>query len=209
MDAFIGTIIAWAPNFAPQGWLFCNGQLLPINQYQAVFALLGTTYGGDGRTNFALPNLNGRVPLGAQMGGALAPGQSVHPLGTVGGQESVVPTLPAHTHAATATAGTLACAATTTVAVSKLTSGTVTPVDNASLGGTVAGTPPSAAIYLPPTTPPGATVKLGGVSTAITVTGAPAVAVAPAGATAPMSVMNPYQAINFIMCVEGLFPSRP
>src|SRR5213078_4093482 len=54
-------IISW--NFAPKGWAFCNGQLLPINQNQALFSLLGTTYGGDGRVNFALPNLRGKVPI--------------------------------------------------------------------------------------------------------------------------------------------------
>src|SRR2546425_12434658 len=65
-------IISW--NFAPKGWAFCNGQLLPINQNQALFSLLGTTYGGDGRVNFALPNLQGRVPL--HVGGGFVLGQS-------------------------------------------------------------------------------------------------------------------------------------
>jgi microcystin-dependent protein len=58
MDAFIGTIMLFAGNFAPLNWLVCNGQILPINQNQALFSILGTTYGGDGVTNFALPNLN-------------------------------------------------------------------------------------------------------------------------------------------------------
>lgn len=58
MEAYIGTIMLAGFNFAPRGWMLCAGQLLPIAQYQAVFALLGTTYGGDGRTNFALPKLN-------------------------------------------------------------------------------------------------------------------------------------------------------
>jgi microcystin-dependent protein len=58
MEAFIGSIALVGFNFAPTGWFLCNGQTLPINQYQALFALIGATYGGDGRTNFALPNLN-------------------------------------------------------------------------------------------------------------------------------------------------------
>jgi microcystin-dependent protein len=84
-------------NFAPKGWALCNGQLLPINQNQALFSLLGTTYGGDGRTNFALPNLQGRAPVHAGQG----PGLSDYVLGTRSGQESVTlnPTqMPAHAH---------------------------------------------------------------------------------------------------------------
>ncbi|MCO5188783.1 MAG: tail fiber protein [Anaerolineae bacterium] len=63
MDPFIAEIKLFAGNFAPQGWAFCEGQILPIMQYQALFSLLGTTYGGDGRTTFALPDLRGRAPI--------------------------------------------------------------------------------------------------------------------------------------------------
>jgi microcystin-dependent protein len=79
-------------NFAPNGWAQCNGQLLPINQNQALFALLGTTYGGDGRVNFALPNLQGRIPM--HTGGG-------HPLGEAGGEQAHTLSLaevPTHTH---------------------------------------------------------------------------------------------------------------
>ena len=62
-DPFLGQILIFAGNYAPRGWAFCDGQLLPINQNQALFSILGTTYGGDGRTTFALPDLRGRVPL--------------------------------------------------------------------------------------------------------------------------------------------------
>ncbi len=65
MEAFIGTIMGWAPNFAPQGWAFCQGQILNIQQNTALFSLLGATYGGNGTQNFGLPNLAGRTPLGA------------------------------------------------------------------------------------------------------------------------------------------------
>jgi microcystin-dependent protein len=85
-------------NFAPKGWAMCNGQLLPINQNQALFSLLGTTYGGDGRVNFALPDLRSRVPL--HMG-------SGHTLGERGGEENhtiVQSEMPAHIHQATADA---------------------------------------------------------------------------------------------------------
>ncbi len=91
---FLSEIKIVSFNFAPKGWAFCNGQLLPINQNQALFSLLGTTYGGDGRVNFALPNLQGRVPM--HMGG----GQT---LGERGGEEAhtvIMSEMPAHIHPA-------------------------------------------------------------------------------------------------------------
>jgi len=83
LDPFIGEIIMFAGNFAPQGWAFCNGQLLPINQNQSLFAILGTVYGGDGRTTFALPDLRGRVPLHPGLGSGL----TSRGLGQKGGAE--------------------------------------------------------------------------------------------------------------------------
>src|SRR5262245_39577376 len=83
--------------FAPKGWALCAGQLLPISQNQALFALLGTNFGGDGRTTFALPDLRGRVAVGASDGSS----GPAYPLGSTGGQESVtlsVSQLPAHSH---------------------------------------------------------------------------------------------------------------
>ena len=97
MDPFIGEIRLVPFNFAPRGWALCAGQLLPINQNQALFSLLGTEYGGDGRTTFALPDLRGRVPLGA---GQPVTGSS-YALGATGGQETVKLTtgqLPGHAH---------------------------------------------------------------------------------------------------------------
>lgn len=99
MDQFLGEIRIFAGNFAPRGWAFCNGQLMPIAQNTALFSVLGTTYGGDGKTNFALPNLQGCVPLGQGSG----PGLSPRKLGSSGGQSSVTlvtSELPMHTHAA-------------------------------------------------------------------------------------------------------------
>lgn len=81
-EPFIGEIKLVSWNFAPRGWAFCNGQVLPINQYQALFSILGTTYGGDGRTNFALPDFRGRVPLhrGAAANLGQAGGETAHTL---------------------------------------------------------------------------------------------------------------------------------
>jgi microcystin-dependent protein len=103
-EPFLGEIRLVAFTFAPQGWAFCAGQLLPINQNQALFALLGTTYGGDGRTTFALPDLRGRVAVGAGQG---ATGSS-YELGSTGGQETVklrATQLPAHSHSVRANSG--------------------------------------------------------------------------------------------------------
>lgn len=83
-EAFIGSIVMFAGNFAPRGWAFCDGQLLPISQNQALFSILGTTYGGDGRTTFALPDLRGRVPIHPGAGPGLTPRE----LGDKAGTES-------------------------------------------------------------------------------------------------------------------------
>jgi microcystin-dependent protein len=96
MDPFLGEIRMFGGNFAPQGWATCDGQILPIAQNTALFSLLGTIYGGNGQTTFALPDLRGRLPV--HIGGGLTIGQA-------GGSETVILTttnLPAHTHAANA-----------------------------------------------------------------------------------------------------------
>ncbi|GAB3829252.1 phage tail protein [Hymenobacter jeollabukensis] len=85
---YIGEIRAVGFNFAPQGWAFCNGQSLAISEYDTLFALIGTTYGGDGQTTFNLPNLQSRLAVGSQ-GGAAGPGLSAYPLGVTAGTESV------------------------------------------------------------------------------------------------------------------------
>lgn len=91
-EPFLGEVRLMSFNFAPKGWAFCNGQLLPINQNQALFSLLGTTYGGDGRVNFALPDLRGRTPIHVGSG---------HTLGERGGEQAhtlSISELPAHFH---------------------------------------------------------------------------------------------------------------
>lgn len=97
MEPFIGELRCFGFNFAPNGWALCQGQLLPISQNTALFSLLGTMYGGDGRVTFGLPDLRGRVSLGFGQG----PGLSSYTQGEVGGQETVVLTagqLPPHSH---------------------------------------------------------------------------------------------------------------
>ncbi len=97
-DPFVAEIRIFPFNFAPKGWAFCDGQLMPLSQNTALFSLLGTTYGGDGKSNFALPNLQGRAPMHPGQG----PGLSLHDLGEQSGEETVTlleSEIPAHTHA--------------------------------------------------------------------------------------------------------------
>src|SRR4051812_21905816 len=104
MDPFVAEIRILACNFPPKGWAFCNGQLLPISQNTALFSLLGTTYGGDGKSTFALPNIQGNVVMHPGQG----PGLSLHDLGERSGTEAVtlLPTeMPAHTHSFSASQG--------------------------------------------------------------------------------------------------------
>src|SRR5436305_28796 len=107
MDPFVAEIRIFPFNFAPKGWAWCDGQLLPLSQNTALFSLLGTTYGGDGKSNFALPNLQGNAPMhiGANQPG---PGLSVHDLGETGGSDTVSlleSEMPAHSHAVESVAG--------------------------------------------------------------------------------------------------------
>jgi len=154
-DNFLGEVRIFAGTFAPKGWAFCDGQLVPLSQNTALFSLLGTTYGGDGRTTFALPNLNGKVPIGAGQG----PGLTTRYQGETGGQDNVTlqqTEMPAHSH--TVTAGTIAIPgnsgtgnqdtpengypATNTKSYSATTSGTMSiPVNSVLLSATGGGQP--------------------------------------------------------------------
>jgi microcystin-dependent protein len=103
-DPFVAEIRIFPFNFAPKGWAWCDGQLLPLSQNTALFSLLGTTYGGNGKSNFALPDLQGRAPMHPGQG----PGLSLHDLGETGGSETVTlleSEIPAHSHAARAVGG--------------------------------------------------------------------------------------------------------
>lgn len=172
MEGTIGEIRLFAGNFAPRSWAFCHGQLIAINQNQALFSILGTTYGGDGRTTFGLPDLRGRVALGAGQG----PGRPDYRLGSSGGSTTMtldVNTLPTHSHPATLQAQT------------RPGDGT-TPADGASLA---AGTP----VY---TQGAGNPANLAGLDVGNT------------GNQQPFSLMQPYLGLNFIICMQGVFPSR-
>jgi microcystin-dependent protein len=163
-EPFLGEIkiISW--NFPPKGWAFCNGQLLPINQNQALFSILGTTYGGDGRVNFGLPNLQGRMPVHTGDGIVLGErgGETAHTLN--------ISELPAHTH---------------------------TPVGSSTL----------------PPTAPGAAGNLWSANNAKPFAASPNVAMNPAcilptGGSQPHENMSPYLVLNFIVALQGIFPSQ-
>ena len=103
-DPFVAEIRIFPFNFAPKGWAFCDGQLMPISQNTALFSLLGTTYGGDGKSTFALPDLQGRAAMHPGQG----PGLSLHDLGETGGSETVTlleSEVPSHSHSLSASQG--------------------------------------------------------------------------------------------------------
>lgn len=194
MEVFIGTIQSFAFNFAPRDWALCNGQTLSISQYQALYALIGVTYGGNGQNTFLLPNLQGRLPLGQGSGQGLTP----RVIGTISGTEAVTATLnnlPNHTHALAA------ITAATTVELANPASNPVSaPTATNSFLGTSGGGPGTATIYSDQL---GASpVPLKGVNTTVSGT------VSPAGGGTPMAIMNPFLAINFSIALQGIFPSR-
>jgi len=201
-DPYIGEIKMFAGNFAPKGYAFCNGQLMSIAQYSAIFSLLGTTYGGNGQTTFALPNLQGRVPVHQGTG----PGLSPVALGEIGGTQSVTLTqaqLPAHLHTATF-AGTLTPP--TPVVPCASADATLSDPNGNVLAQISAGRGAYTNLYAPPSAAtPGA--SLGG----ITLTGgaiAGSVTVGLAGSSQPLPTLPPYLGVSFIIALEGIFPSR-
>ncbi len=227
MDAFMGTVLPVAFNYPPRGWLFCNGQTVPIQQNSAMFALLGTMYGGDGQNTFGIPDLRGRVVVGSQGQG---PGLANVIQGERAGSNNVtviangtvnvtlsLANLPAHNHPATLDLAGLTGRTTISVGTGTAPAGTAFIAQAGSLlTSTAAGTPPAAAIYLPDGTPQTAPVNLGGVTTTVsgsgtvstgnTGTGAPLSA--PVVTNATVSIMQPYLGLNYIIAMQGIFPSR-
>ncbi len=174
MEGYIGQILMFAGNFAPRGWAFCNGQLLSISSNSALFSILGTTYGGDGRTTFGLPDLRGRVAVAPGQG----PGLSEYRLGQKGGQEGVTLTtteMPAHSHS---------------LNVVNSDGNTNSPANN-TLAGFGTSAPPS-----------------GNWSTSAPNAMAAGTSIGGTGASAPHNNIQPFLAVQFIICTEGIYPSR-
>jgi microcystin-dependent protein len=188
-------------NFAPTGWFTCQGQLLPISQYTTLFALIGTAFGGDGITTFALPDFQGRKAVGV---GQLK-GGSIYTWGEEAGAEQITLTqqnLPAHTHAATfsSTGATVSISASTNAATLP------TPVAGAYLAQSVDTVGQANPVIYVPAGSQGTTVALGGGTISF---GAGAVTNAPAGSSLPTPILSPYLAVTFIIAYNGIFPSRP
>jgi len=164
-EPFLSEIKIVSFNFPPKGWALCNGQLLPINQNQALFALLGTVYGGNGQTNFALPNLRGRVPISFGSG---------HTLGEAAGSTSVtvnIQQLPTHLHVLSGTSN----AGNALVPAGNLLAQTANQAYHSF---------------------DGAAVAMG------------ATAVTSVGGSQPHNNMMPYLVLNFIIALQGIFPSQ-
>jgi len=196
-DPFIGEIIMFAGNFAPRGWAFCNGQLLSIQSNQALFAIIGTTYGGNGTNTFGLPNLQGRVPVHQGQ----SPGMSQYNLGQTGGTENVTLTaneLPAHVHSV-ALNGT----GNTSVAfgASSANGNTATPGPTTVPAKVVSGL---TALNAFSSTAPDTTLSPATATTTVNVNGNTGIAVN----NMSDHIVQPYQVVSFIIALEGLFPPR-
>ncbi|WP_298739663.1 tail fiber protein [uncultured Chitinophaga sp.] len=196
MDPFLASLLLFGGNFAIRGYQMCWGQIISISQNSALFSLLGTTYGGNGQTTFALPDLRGRAPIGT----GNAPGLGNYNLGQTAGTTSTTLTLnnmPAHNHVAASTIAT-------SIAVNTTAATTNTPASDVGLAAPAnVGTGPSAQpvkIYATPDATN--TTTLGGVTTTGSVT------IGMAGGTQPFSIQNPYLAMTWLIAMEGVYPSR-
>lgn len=199
MDGYIGQIIMFAGNFAPTNWLFCNGQTLAINQYQALYSIIGNIYGGNGATTFNLPDLRGRVPL--HVGQSNAPGATNHALAQSTGAETAalsIAQLPSHNHSLTGTTATITLPA---------QASSSNPADQTNPNGNIpAVTQASGKAANSYTTPANANGTLsGGGSVPVSLSGN----TSPTGNGTPVSLMQPSLCVNFIICTQGIYPDRP
>jgi microcystin-dependent protein len=179
-DPFVGEIEIFGFNFPPVGWALCQGQLLPISQNTALFSILGTTYGGDGKSTFALPNLQGCIPNHAGGSSGQGPGLSLYDLGETGGQAAVTllsSQMPSHTH---------------TVPVSAVAAKISTPTSANVLGAVGGGRGGGAGTAYGTTTLANMAAQPGGVS----------------GGGQPHNNMAPYLTLNYCIAMRGIFPSR-
>jgi microcystin-dependent protein len=187
MEGTMSEIRAFGGTFAPVGWMFCAGQSLSIAEYSTLFALIGTTYGGDGQNTFKLPDLQGRLPVGIGQG----PGLPDINLGEMSGVESVALSsqqLPAHNHTSTVTAGGSF--------TPKILNG---PATTDSPSGNYIAQVPGAQRFATTHDVNVATTIFSGSGTAI---------LSPVGGSLPHSNIMPVTACYWIICVEGIFPSR-
>lgn len=178
MEGYIGEVRLFAGNFAPGGWAFCDGSLQSIAVYTAAYSIIGTIYGGDGQSTFKLPDLRGRIAVGAGQGAGLARIE----LGQSGGAENVTLTtaqMPTHTHASTATISFPSYSD---------AGNTGSPTGNILAGLDGAYSTQAADTHIAPAAAPGSITNV--------------------GSNIPFSILQPVLAANYIICLEGIFPSR-
>lgn len=202
-DPYLGEIRMVGFNFAPVGWAQCSGQTMSISQNSALFALLGTIYGGNGQTTFQLPNLQGRTPVGFGQGLGLSPIN----LGESAGTETVTLTtqnMPQHTHVATVTGGGAVTGNVSIPASTSTASGTQSGVPgNTSVLGPVSISNRQGELYSTAT----ADTHLKPIAVNLTAT-APTIENSAVGGNVPVPLRNPYLGVNFCIALEGVFPSR-
>lgn len=189
MEPFIGQIQAFGFNFAPRGWALCQGQLLAISQNTALFSLLGTMYGGDGRTTFGLPDLRGRVIVGYGNG----PGLTPNTIGAKGGTETTtlnVTNLPSHTHQANLSGSSVTIKASSSAGTSPAPSSRSNVLSAATSGNIYTNNTPDVDLNV------GNDVSSGNITIGNT------------GGNIPFNNMQPYQVVNVSIALVGIFPSR-
>ena len=193
MEGYLAVVTFFGGNFAPRNWAFCQGQIMSISQNTALFSLLGTTFGGNGQTTFALPDLRGRSIVGTGQG----PGLTPVVLGEVGGVEQTTLTInqmPQHNHTFTSTGSKLSAI--------DVKAAQQNPTAGALLARGVDGNASGTALprmYVPAGTA-GTSYDLGGLTIAGTV--------GINGGSQPVGIRNPYLGINPVICLAGIFPSR-
>jgi microcystin-dependent protein len=190
MTPFLAMIMLWPCNFAPQGWAFCAGQILSIAQNTALFSLLGTTFGGDGVSTFALPNMQGRVPVGAGNGAGL----SSYVLGQQSGAEHttlLVTNMPSHTHPLTLTLNIQVSNAKGTVSTPASPNNVLAATYDVSNDNPIQGYNGVA---------PNTTLNVG--TTPISGTAGNT------GGSQPFSILQPYLALYYCIALQGVYPSR-
>jgi microcystin-dependent protein len=178
MEGTMAVVTTWAADFSPKNWAYCAGQLLSIAQNTALFSLLGTTYGGDGRVTFGLPDLRGRMPIGT---GQLAGGEN-YVLGEVGGNANttlLISNIPSHNH-------------------------------NGAVSVSMQCNPGDGATGEPNSNVPGTLTNAYSNSTPDITMAAPAYngVISVSGASIPYNNQSPYNTLNYIICMYGVFPSR-
>ena len=183
---YVGEIRMFAGHFAPAGWMFWEGQLLPISENETLFQLIGTTYGGDGQTTFALPDLRGRIPIGFGQG----PSLQNRFVGETGGSEAITLTvqqIPPHSHAVDTAALSASLKCKSGPGNQRTPVGNVHAIEAA-----------------------GATMPYSSAAANATMTGVPVdiSGMAEAGGIVPHDNMQPYQALNYCISLFGVFPSQ-